>query len=390
MRKEIVLLLDGQAVQALVCARFLSKSGYEVYALCDGKVNYGYHSRYVSRRFVHEQTNYKDKYREFVLELLTRYPVDVVIPMTDETALFLSKYQEEIKKYTHVLIPEYDVFMAGYDKNRLMALCKKNGYPHPETVDLSIEDYQRSSIVQSFQYSALLKPNFTTGGRGMVRIDNYQHLLEVYPQIKAIYGDCHLQRYIRQGGKQMKVELFVDAQQRLQYSSVIHKQRFYPVNGGSSCCNVTVNNPELVKLCAAVLHDIGWIGFADFDLIEDPDTHEFLIMEINPRIPACIKSAFMSGIDYATIIADASLGKTLQKYEYKAGKHLRHLGFEVLWFFNSPQRFSARPSWFNFWGKDIFYQDLSWSDISPFIFGTWGNLMKQLNPEFRKSKAGLQ
>ena len=125
-----------------------------------------------------------------------------------------------------------------------------------------------------------------------------------------------------------------------------------------------------------VLKTICWVGFADFDLIENPDTHELLIMEINPRIPACIRSAFKSGMDYATMIADATLGLPLRDYKYTPGMRLRHLGFDVLWFLKSPDWFKAKPSWFRFFGKDTYYQDWLNGDFRAFLWGTWGNFKK--------------
>ena len=139
-----------------------------------------------------------------------------------------------------------------------------------------------------------------------------------------------------------------------------------------------------------MLKKIGWIGFADFDLIEDPQTKQLLLMEINPRIPACVRSAFKSGMDYATMIADMTLGKPLRKYKYESGKHLRHLGFDVLWFLKSPNRFKCTPSWFKFFGKELYYQDWICGDFPAFFWGSWGYFKKQMNPEFRKSKSGVK
>ena len=113
-------------------------------------------------------------------------------------------------------------------------------------------------------------------------------------------------------------------------------------------------------------------------------------MEINPRIPACIRSAFKSGMDFATMIADVTLGKPLREYSYISGKRLRHLGFDVLWFLSSPERFKTKPSWFKFFGKDTYYQDWVKGDFGAFFWGTWHNFKKQLNPEFRKAKSGLK
>lgn len=383
-----VLVLDGQAVQTLVVAESLHDSGYEVSVLCNGKDNYGYHSRNANNRFIGPDSHDEEKYLEFLLPFLEKHHFDVIIPMDDEAAIIVSKYKKEISRFSKVLMPDYEVFLKGYDKNELMSLCRAKNYPHPLTVDLSIEN-QESESLKNFPYPGLLKPNFTSGARGMTKIDSYDSLKVIYPAVKEKYGECHLQRFIAPGGRQVKVQIFAGEDSEPLFSSVIWKQRYYPVHGGSSCCNVTVDNPEIVKVCASVLKDIGWVGFADFDLIEDPVKKELLIMEINPRIPACIKSAIKSGIDYPSIIADATLGKTLKQYSYSPGKGLRHLGFDVLWFLKSPERFHAQPSWFKFFGKDIYYQDISWKDLVPFVCGTWGNIKKQLNPEFRKSKSGM-
>ena len=153
---------------------------------------------------------------------------------------------------------------------------------------------------------------------------------------------------------------------------------------------MTIEQPEIAAVCCEVLKTIGWVGFADFDLIENPETGELLIMEINPRIPACVRSAFKSGMDYATMIADVTLGQPLREYHYESGKRLRHLGFDVLWFLKSSDRFKAKPSWFRFFGKDLYYQDWIRGDFWAFFWGSLGNLKKQLDPEFRRAKAGVK
>ncbi len=224
----------------------------------------------------------------------------------------------------------------------------------------------------------------------MTLVNSLEELLEVYPAIHNQYGECHLQQFIKEGGRQVKVQIMTDKNGDMAYSSVIWKQRYYPVNGGSSCCNVTIDNPEIASVCGKVLKAIGWIGFADFDLIEDPQSKQLLIMEINPRIPACVRSAFKSGMDYATMIADMTLGKPLREYKYESSKRLRHLGFDVLWFLKSPNRFRSEPSWFKFFGRNLYYQDWIRGDFSAFFWGTWGNFKKQMDPEFRKAKSGVK
>lgn len=389
-----VLILDGGAAHAMAIAKCLKASGYSVAIICDDKNEYGYHTKFADERYLGVDSH-KKEYADFMLNFLKEHKFDVLIPTSDTSAEFMSFYKEKLQKLTGVLIPSREVFEKGYDKNNLMNVCKKNGFPHPHTIDMrevsaSLNDFHKVSDLVSFPYPGLLKPNLTSGGRGMILVTSVEELSEVYPQIKKEYGECHLQQFIKEGGRQVKVQIMTDAQGEPKYSSVIWKQRYYPVNGGSSCYNATIDDPEIVEVCGKVLKAIGWVGFADFDLIEDLDTKQLLIMEINPRIPACVRSAFESGVDYATMIADATLGKPLREYRYSSGKHLRHLGFDVLWFLKSPTRFKTKPSWFKFFGKNLYYQDWICGDFPAFFWGTWGNFKKQMNPEFRKSKSGVK
>lgn len=386
---EKVLILDCGAPQILAMAECLRKSGYQVDALCCSKGNYGYHSKLIENKFVCPMEHDKN-YAFYVLDFLKHHHYDLIIPTSDLNAEFCSFYKGEIEKYTKVLIPEKEIFIKAYDKNNLMTLCKEKSYPHPVTIDLKNWDCVNADMLVDFPYPGLLKPNLTSGGRGMTLVNNLEELKNVYPSINLQYGECHLQQFIMPGGRQIKVEIMTDSDGKLAYSSVIWKQRFYPINGGSSCCNITIEEPEIVEICGKILQDIGWIGFADFDIIEDPKTKQLLIMEINPRTPACVRSAYKSGMDFATMIADATLGIPLRKYVYKPGKRLRHLGFEILWFIKSPDRFKADPSWFKFFGKDTYYQDWIKGDFWAFFWGSWNNLKKQLNPEFRKAKSGVK
>ncbi|MDY4551863.1 MAG: ATP-grasp domain-containing protein [Parabacteroides sp.] len=390
-----VLILDGGAAHAMAIAECLKKSGYGVAVICDDKNEYGYHTKFADERYLGVDSH-KKEYAEFMLEFLKKHQFDVLIPTSDTAAEFMSFHKEELEQLTGVLMPEREVFEKGYDKNNLMTVCRENGFPHPQTIDLKglevdkVHEFEWFEGLKNFPYPGLLKPNLTSGGRGMTLVNSLEKLLKVYPAIHDQYGECHLQQFIKEGGRQVKVQIMTDKNGDMAYSSVIWKQRYYPVNGGSSCCNVTIDDPEIAAVCGSVLKAIGWIGFADFDLIEDPQTKQLLIMEINPRIPACVRSAFKSGMDYATMIADMTLGKPLREYKYESGKRLRHLGFDVLWFLKSPNRFKSEPSWFKFFGRDLYYQDWICGDFSAFFWGSWGNFKKQMDPEFRKAKSGVK
>jgi predicted ATP-grasp superfamily ATP-dependent carboligase len=280
-----------------------------------------------------------------------------------------------------------ETFLKGYDKGQLMEICKENNYPHPLTYDISLDNISIAADYVGFP--AIIKPNQTTGARGFVIVNSKQEIIEKLPSVIAKYGNCHLQKFILEGGNQYKVEIFIKNRELIN-STVIHKIRFYPEKGGSSCFNQTILRNDLVDMCFNVLKTISWEGFADFDLIEDPVDKIIKIMEINPRIPACVKASFKANVDFADNIVCASLGKPLVKYDYCPGNYLRYLGLDLLWLLKSSKRFQIKPSWQKFFfSSKHSLQDGGFNDIKPLLFGTLGALLKQLNPKFRAEKQGM-
>ena len=379
MNSDVRVLVLNTGTQALAIVHALKLAGYKVYLLCEQRSNYAGVSRFVDKRICAKVSLKNDAPLDALADIIKGEKIDVVIPMGDVAAEFLSKHKSELLPLVKFQSPDYHDFMRGYDKNQLMRLCQEKGHPHPLTLDMSSADLD-DDAVRDFPYPALLKPNITTGGRGMVRVESHGELRRLYPALHSEYGEYHLQRFIAPGGKQVKVQLYVDEDRSLRAASMMEKRRWYPVQGGSNCCAVSVYDQSVVDLCHNVLKDLNWVGFADFDLIEDPETKELLIMEINPRVPACIKSTIAAGVNWAQVIVEGALNQPAMAFGYKQGVVLRHLGLDVLWFITSPSRWHTKPNWFKFFGKNVFYQDMSgWSDPLPFICGTWRNVKQVLS-----------
>lgn len=382
-----ILILDS-GTQGQICVKSLKKSGHRVILLHQEKHNYADDSRYVDKKFLCTADKDSEKYLEFVKKVIKDCSIDAILPMGDKGSLFLSKNKDELQPLANYILPNIEIFEKGYDKNSLMALCAERGYPHPQTIN-NVEDINLLDV-SSLSFPMLIKPNHTCGGRGMTLVQNEDELKCRFPEIREQYGSCHLQKYIRQGGAQVEVQIYINEQKELVASSVIYKYRWYPENGGSSCCATAVENKEVVQMCYNLLKDIGWVGFADFDLIEDPDEGNLKVMELNPRVPACVKAAIVSGIDWPNIMVNEYLNKPQKQMVFMQGKILKHLGMEALWFYYSKNRFRTKPSLLKVLGRNIYYQDFDFCDPRPFILGSLHNIKHQMNPEFRIQKSGTR
>tara|TARA_B100001093_G_scaffold336487_1_gene321348 strand:- start:15917 stop:17071 length:1155 start_codon:yes stop_codon:yes gene_type:complete len=381
--KYSIAILDGQSVQALIFAKTLSKLGHNVILFCDSKYSYGYNSRYAFKKIVCPSTETDEEgFNTFFIDYIDNHVLDVVIPMNDYSAKYLSKNKYLLNDKTNFIIPDYSIFKRGYDKNKLMDLCKEMNIPHPNTIDLS-----KNFDLNCISYPAIIKPNLTSGARGFKIVHNALEFKKYVNPIIDEFGDCHLQEYIPPGGKQYKVQL-LRVQSKIIASTVIEKIRFYPIAGGSSCFNKTINDARLEKLCLTVLEKLDWGGFADFDLIEDPRTNEVLIMEINPRVPACIKVSVLSNINFPILILESSLGNTaFTEQKYIPNKYLRFLSLDILWLFSHRFNLTKLRQFLNQFGsKDHHYQELDLSDLKSFIVGSFGMVSKIFNADFMNKK----
>ena len=106
-------------------------------------------------------------------------------------------------------------------------------------------------------------------------------------------------------------------------SVIIKIVRKYPIQAGSSACCISIENPELFEICKSTLDKLNWVGMADFDILQRLDNGEYKIIEINPRVPASLRSAYVSGVNFPEIIIRDAAGLEPKTYDYTPGKTIR-------------------------------------------------------------------
>ena len=396
-----ILLLDGEGVQVVCMARELNKLGHELTALCAQKMSSGYATRYLHHKYKSPDLHHNEnEFRNYFYQHLEKNCYDLIIPMGDESAYFLSQAKRAVTALypqTVCAVENYETFEWANDKQKLMEVCAKYDIVHPKTRLLPMNG-SNSSKAQEFHeevkavadyvgFPAMIKPNLSAGAKGITRVNSVEEILEVLPSLQKSFGVCTLQQYVEQPDYYYNVMLFRTKEGKTAAYTVIKIQRYFPLKGGSSCYSETVEHPFLVQQCEQCLKKLNWHGFADFDILEDKRTGELKIIEINPRVPSSLQASFAAGVNFAEIFVEEYLGEGKHNaYPYKANQQVRWFGLDVMWFLMSPQRFSYRPSWFRFWGKNVSYHDGSWNDPLPMIAGCLQGVTKYLDPNFRKAK----
>jgi predicted ATP-grasp superfamily ATP-dependent carboligase len=383
-----VLVLGGEHTQSLPVMKALRQAGHYVTVLSESRLSFGHWSRLPHRRALCPrcETN-PDGYLDFLLRFLRDDPHDVTIPLFDDTASVTSRHKAELGRYTRVPVPDWDVFRLAYDKSETMRLCARVGVPHPKTWDP--RDQPLETIAREAAFPCIVKPNVGHGAIGIRRVAGPDALPAAYGETCRRFGPAVVQELIPQTGMQYKAQVFRGPDGTIHAAVVFSKPRYFPVTGGTSSLNVTVDRPDIVAQCVRLLGAMNWESQADADLIEDPRDGQIKLMEINPRITGSIKIAFEAGVDFADLLVRHALGRPLPTFDrYRVGLQMRYMPLDILWFLYSPDRWRARPSWFRFFGKDLCYQEGSLDDPLPAAAGFLSGFLKYLNPQFRKEKLG--
>ena len=382
------VLVFGGGLQAISVCRSLKESAHQVIVVAK-------HDKIAAR------SNYIDDYLDIendsdpnivlqeLLQIASKKAIDIIIPMEEAQAISLSQCKDKIEQQgIKCAVMDWDVFSWVSNKTAFLNFCNQNGLPHPITVSLSENDECIQQAACKVGFPSLIKPSYSEGAKGIIKVNNIEDLLAKAPSAIREYGECALQEYITTKDYYYNVMLYRGQDGSWGNHCIIKILRYYPVGGGSSCLSVTVENDKLLGICKQTLEKIGWKGFADFDVLEKEE-EDFRIIEINPRVPASIRAAAISGINYPEMIVSDTLTNTFPTYEYKIGNYLRYLGLDIAWFLTSSKRWSTKPSWFYFYGKNLYYQEGGIKDYRAMWTSMIEGIKKQLDPSFRKQKKGL-
>lgn len=376
-----VLVLEGYARQSLPLLKAFKALGCRTAALCGSKLDVAYVSRYTDDKYIGIcDPDDAEGTTEQVRELLRTGAFDLAVPTVDLSAGILAKNKEEFEQYCKAAICGWDVYQTASDKLKTMQVCMENDIPCPFTLPEagSIDEVLSAPL----EYPIVVKPRKGYGAIGFKRIESREELIKLFVGKEHEVRDYVFQEYIPQTDLQYECAMFVDADNEVKTALVFSKNRWFPVSGGSSTLNITVERPDIVESCSKLLKAINWRGAADIDLIQDPRDGVAKIMEINPRVSGSVKICFLSGADMARQMLELAFGLPVTKYEkYALGQRLRCSQIDFLWFIKSKNRFSSNPSWFSL--KNTKDHTFSWDDPLPwFAFLLRG--MKNLSGELEK------
>lgn len=342
-----VLITDGYARQTLPMSKGFKELGCTVTVICFSKLDVGYASKHTDIKLMAPcKKDEYEKQEEYVVSIIKSNRYDLVVPMTDYSAAYLSKNKETLSKYAKIAVNDPEIFKNAIDKTNTAKICEIHGIFTPVTLfsDNPAKEMEQKNIT----FPIVLKPVTACGSIGFNIVKSKEGLDRLLFGYDGKNGPLFIQEYIPSGGCQYNVHMFMDKTGVRRGTVVSVKRRWFPLDGGAATFTQTVKNDEVVAQCEKLLKAIGWNGYADLDLIEDLRDGKIKVLEINPRISANVKLCFFAGVNIARLIYDNELGEQVESMnEYIIDRRMRCALTDILWFLNSKDRFTAKPSWFS-------------------------------------------
>jgi len=364
-----VLVTDAGLRNTVAAIRSLGKKGIQVVGGEDSIFAMGFFSKYCKKRVIYPSPkNNSGQWLKFMLRELSQDEYDMLLPMDDDTVMLVAKNKELLSRYTKIPVPDYDTLMKAKNKAETYEYATKNNIPCPKTYFISsLDDVRR--LGREIEFPVVIKPKDSSGSRGIVYVKNSEALYPEYLKVHQKYQFPLIQEYIPPGGTAYGVFALLNKNSEVRAIFAHKRIREFPISGGPSTLRKSVWRPDLVEMGLKLLKSMGWYGVAMVEFKEDPRDGIPKLMEVNPRFWGSLELSIFSGVDFPYLlyrmVMDGDVGSVTS---YKVGVKCRWLlPGDILHFLTNPERFTMRPSFFNFFDKSMRYDILSFKDPGPTI-----------------------
>lgn len=359
-----VLVLDGSGKQTLAMIRGLKEIGCIVTVICKSKVDVCYVSRLPDKKLLMpEMAIVDDNYIRSLLQLVSTGSYDVLMPIGELSTNPVTQHEDEFKKFVKLACAPRDTYINAFNKQITFDTAMENGIPCPYTrhSEQDIEEY-----LNTCTFPIIIKPR---QGLGSIGFHKFEKREDFWPYMKehSLNPDDYVVQEFVDYEDRISANLFVDQKGNICTSYAVDALRWFPIDAGAGVLSETVDAHEVLEAAGRLLQHLKWKGFAQVAFMMDKNTGEPRLQEINGRIPASIKMAYMLGFNISRQMLEMVYDEDVVQYPEndRFGLYIRHLDTDIAWFLKSPNRFHAKPSWFSW--KNTQEVLFSKDDIKPFF-----------------------
>ncbi len=247
----------------------------------------------------------------------------LLVPCGDNYIKLLVRNQEALRPYYTFSCIDEDLLMRLSIKESFYQVCTEHGFLFPKTTTCTAENYKEVEL--PFDFPCIIKPsnsvaywNCTFPHKKKVFLANNKQ--EFDDILAAIYGSSYqdhliLQEYIPGEDCQMRVmNCYCGKDKKVKLIALGHAllEEHSPEGIGSYAAIINTVDHALAKQMKEFLEDIGYVGFANFDMKLDPRDGKYKLFEMNLRQGRSSFFVTAAGYNLATfLVNDLILGQPM-------------------------------------------------------------------------------
>ena len=289
----IILDCNIRATEGIIYS--FGSRGIPVVALSSEKNPPAFYSKYVTQKYISPKVQDEKALLKFLLNL----PVKGVLLYSDDASiLFVSKNLEALKKAGYLInAPEYSKLIEGFDKGMLFEATQKCNVPTIPTVRIhQFEDIY--TAWEKLDKPIIFKPTRLAGGK-FTMVKEKSELEIAYNKIYDLVNDDEY--------KNMESEIIAQEFLEYDYDDIYCCESYYTKDnkavgflsihkirpninkdgtaGGRLYAGETIKNKDLEYFTKTILDYLQWNGLAHLDWFYSHKYKQYLLCEINPRLP---------------------------------------------------------------------------------------------------------
>jgi predicted ATP-grasp superfamily ATP-dependent carboligase len=303
-----------------------------------------------------ENTEREEAYIQAIQNICETEKIDTIYPSHDAYVYVFSKNNELFKKMGVLIpIPDYETVITPLDKYRTTQAAERVGFPCPRTY-LPESDKHLKRIAEDLGFPLMVRPRFTSGGRGMEMVKDLAELLEKTRLVRAKQGLPMIQEYIpgRRNHSQSSFRLVVDKEGDLKVCFCTRRLlNLLRLGSGHTKAQELSPPGSYLEVVTKLIHEIGIWGGVSVATKVDPRDGLPKLMEINMRFGTRLWHMTELGINAPLMCIQIAKGEKVESVEeYPTGtiftepvEELLQSGFWLFdsLFYNLSTRVLRRP-----------------------------------------------
>ena len=223
----------------------------------------------------------------------------LLLGSADSTVKAIIEVREEIGLDERYLAPyvSHETFVAATEKQNFTRLCQKLGVDHPGTVVVDLAEEIDDALEIPFAFPVIAKPAEVSDWKrvsfeGQSKVHTVASREELMTLLRTVReagyrSSIIVQDRIPGDDQHMRIlTVYCDADSRVRFASWGRTllEEHAPGAIGNPAAIITDVDPEMVEQAQRLCAELGWTGFANFDLKHDRRDGRTKFFELNPRL----------------------------------------------------------------------------------------------------------